>query len=369
MCAALHVEVPQALAILDPPRDVVRALHIGELMVLGGLSEDEGQSFGITDFRVTELIEGTESFTPEERPLVTAMWHSSKVGGIEWLQSMNTLLEPIDEPWRAALAVVWAVRNQFLPGPGPDSGGTGTRANTLLYLSGMDMSCSDIQAYYRALADDIAEGKVSTMENLAFVVGSAAAGATVGFFTMGGGIGATAKAVGWLGGKFTETDDWVLDLSLSFLVANIFAEVDPGRVRAVAEAFYRNAGEMSRSEPNSAQGRRIRMLLAAYKELTLDAQGPDEAATLMVPNLVGMRLGDAKNALRALGINEMRLVDAVGADGQERGTMMENRWVVRAQLPAPGTARDARVTLAYSRPGERIVAHLLQDRLQTAARA
>jgi PASTA domain len=79
--------------------------------------------------------------------------------------------------------------------------------------------------------------------------------------------------------------------------------------------------------------------------------GAGPAESLTVPDVVGMRLPDAKDALKAAGYGKVSHVDATG---QGRHVIDSDDWVVRSQVPAAGTALapGTPVTLRVGKPSD-----------------
>lgn len=363
MHAALALEFNEHLSRLAAPREVLAAHSLGEILMCAGLDESEVQASGLSDGAVIELINASPELSLISSDRALTMWRSSAEGGLAWLEVMREIVVPIDEHWRVAMGISWALRSQFTQGLVPDSGEVGLRVNGLLYASRLDFSCADVQHAYFGLAKDIAEGKTSGMEDLAFVAGSAVTGAVVGYLSMGAGVGVLGKAVGWASERLHAIDEWTLDHAYSFMLASAFLDTQPERAQMMADHYYRTAMEISRNDPSGGQARRVRMLLHAYK--TLSAPTDDRPASVWVPDLVGMRLGDAVNALKAVGINTVSFVDAVAPEQEHRTPLSRNKWVVRGQSPAPSTKASPgiEVTLAFSRANERALPHLVDLRL------
>lgn len=350
---------------LDPPHAVLALLHAGDAVLLGGLTDEDLEGLGLTEPTIEALLRDDGVFDARESEQVLGLWRSSRTGDFGWIQDIQPFFE-VDEDWRAVVVTSWALRNAHFDAEALVHGSVGARANTLLMLSGMESTVTDVQAIYLQLAAEVAEGKVTTFENVAFVASSAIVGGVVGSLTLGAGIGQLSKVAGWMGEKMIAVDDWVEDLSFRWLAASWLVESDPARVAVVANSFYVEAGEISRSQPSVAQGKRVRMLLAAYRGLSEELAQHMTANGPLMPNLVSMRLGDARESLKALGIDRVTPFDAVAPDGQARSYYNASKWVVCGQWPDEGAAlADAAkgAILGYCRPGERVPGHFLQKRL------
>ena len=68
-----------------------------------------------------------------------------------------------------------------------------------------------------------------------------------------------------------------------------------------------------------------------------------------VPELIGVRLSDAEDRLKALGFDDPRIEDATGRD---RAVLSRQNWIVRGQDPKAGSrvADSTRITLRVSKP-------------------
>lgn len=360
------LEMSSAFRVLEPPPPVCRALHAGQFAILGGLDNEDLQAVGLSPDRVRVLIRESDTLDPEGKATVQRAWDTSKDGETTWLRIMEETLD-VSEGWRYALAASWALYSPFFDAQFLVYGPVGSRANALLHVAHVDLTVTEIQESCYSLAAEVAEGQVSAFESSALLASSMVAGGMAGYFTAGAGVPLVAKAAEWAGARLAHADDWVVDLAERWFVASALVEDDPVRVTKVAEGLYAEAGALSGTASSAVQGRRVRMLLSAYQSLlaALHEEGTTDSQP-SIPNVVGMRLSDAKAALRTLGIEDIDEVDACAPAGEQRFAMMESKWLVRGQRPAAGTPyaeMRGPARLAYSRPNERVFTSVVERRL------
>jgi beta-lactam-binding protein with PASTA domain len=72
------------------------------------------------------------------------------------------------------------------------------------------------------------------------------------------------------------------------------------------------------------------------------AENPPAAATIVVPDVVGMDLQMAQDTLQAAGLYALTSHDATG---QDRAQLVDRNWQVTEQSPAAGTKVDAAQTI------------------------
>ncbi len=366
---AATFDPPRALVDLRPPPELTALHRLWEIAILGGLGEDGLIELGLNEEKVLRLLDNDQGDGSAEA--YRSVWASSKAGGTEWMSIAQPWFARPSEGWLAVLAGAWSLHNSFMDAALLDTGAIGNRANCLLYLTQAGATVTDVQFTYAQAAAQVAEGKTTAFDDAAFMAGSLATGAVVGALTMGAGIGLVTQAVSWAGGKLVEVDPWTEELTLRWLLASQLAEDDPDRTRHVAQAFYSEAGALSRTQPSASQGRKIRMLLAAYHDLITETESDGIAATATMPNVVGMRLSDATDALRALGLRVDSFFDAARPPGEDRVAIRKSAWIVRGQQPEPDfeVERTTNVVLAYSKADERVLANDLAARLASHSRA
>ncbi|HEX5495044.1 MAG TPA: PASTA domain-containing protein, partial [Mycobacteriales bacterium] len=84
-----------------------------------------------------------------------------------------------------------------------------------------------------------------------------------------------------------------------------------------------------------------------------DTSSPSPAAAVLVmPDVTGQRWSDVRHKLLDLGFDDLNLHDGTGRD---RPVIVAKNWVVRSQVPAPGTRGTAktRITLTVTKPTDR----------------
>lgn len=361
------LEMSNAFRALEPPPHVLKALHAGQFAILGGLDDEDLQAIGLSPTRVRALLRESEALDSEGMATVRSAWNTSKKGDTSWLRIMEEALD-LSEGWRYALAASWALYSPFFDAQFLEYGPVGSRANALLHVAHVDLTVTEIQASCYSLAAEVAEGQVSAFQSSALFASSMVAGGMAGYFTGGAGVPLVARAAEWVGGRLAHADDWVVDLAERWFVTSALIGDDPSRVLKVAEGLYAEAGALSGAAPSAVQGKRVRMLLSAYQDLLAALR--EEGATgsqPSIPNVVGMRLSDAKAALRAIGVQDIEEVDACSREGEQRFAIMESKWLVRGQKPAAGTPfaeMRGPARLAYSRPDERVFTTVVERRLE-----
>lgn len=355
-------DMSPALAELTPSHDLVFTHQLGELAILGGLSDPDLVEFGLTAAGIDEWL--GEHDIHDGRPL-TRVWEASRAGCHDWMDVAASFLAQHQQAWRDVLTISWATRHSNIPNWALCMYGSGLRANCLLALTGTSMTVADVQEVLRADSEALADGRLSGRESAAFVAASSAVGGAVGFFTAGAGVGVATKAAGWAGDKLHRVDSWVEDLALRRLLAAQLVEEDRTIVQEIAASFQREATGLSRSQPKTLEGQKVRLLLAAHCDLLSMLSTEDDPLTPTVPNVVGMRLNDALLAWNSLGIEEIALVDACRKSGEERMPIMRGSWVVRGQSPVDGAplegVRSAKI--AFGKAGETVLTGLMKERL------
>lgn len=363
MSDAATFDPSRAFVDLDPPSYVTELHRLGEVVILGSLDDDGLNELGLREAGVLRLVDAAADDVSAST--YRAAWTSSRAGDTDWMHLVQPWMDRTTDAWRAVLAGTWALHNSFMDRSLLDTGPMGNRSNCLLYLAGVGVTVSDIQYLYMNAAEKAAEGKPTAFDQAAFFAGSFASGFVVGTLTMGAGLGLLNKAVAWAGGKMMEVDPWTEELTLRWLLASQLAEEDPLRTRRVGQLLYDEAGALSRTQPSTIQGRKVRMLLAAYRDLEHNSAIDDSSTSATMPNVVGMRLSDAIDALAALRIGVDESFDAARPAGEERYPMVKSNWIVRGQRPSAGSEVEPNmhVALAFSKAGERVLANQLTARL------
>lgn len=342
------------------------ALHGGYFAILGGLTDEELEEVGLSSSKVREMIIDAWVADAARQQKVLSIWEASRSPNTEWLRLMEEMLD-LDEAWRLALAAAWTLTSPYVDTAHLASGPLGSRANALLHIAAVDLTVSDIRETFVSMACEVAEGRVSAFTKGAMYFSSFAAGAVVGYVSGGAGVPLVTKAADWVGSKLTEPGGWELELTERWILASAFAQYDSERVTKIARMLYSEASELSRSSPGAAQSVRVKMLLSGYQSLMDLVREPDDFEGLVLPSLVGMRLSDAREALSALGVCSLELVDAFAPQGSDRFPMLESKWIVRGQSPTAETPISelvGPVRLAYARPDERVLEAVVRSRLE-----
>ncbi|WP_157720573.1 PASTA domain-containing protein [Friedmanniella luteola] len=350
---------------LRPPQDVVTCLHAGDLVIISALNDEELGDAGLSAEIVRSAINGAPFCRPRSRAALAEIWTTSRSGDTAWISLMQPLL-PHDPYWRSIVGAHWALYNAYFNEQYLDTGKVGTRANTLLEITDAGATVSDHQVLFTELAESIAAGKLSAFQHGAIFGSMLVAGGVVGFFTAGAGASLVGRAGGWVEGSLENVDDWVSELALRYLLASIIEEHDRKRHLGVAKTIHEEAQAIGRSDPNPRGSKQFRMLMGAYAKM-LEGMAPDTADTTQtIPDVVGLRLGDAKAMLRTAGFVTIVQFDAAPPAEGPRSAWSESRWNVRGQWPSPGVACDpsSTIRLAYSRPEERVRQQDMDRRLR-----
>lgn len=356
--------VPPSLAAVDTPREIVELYHLGELGILGGAGEQQLESVGLDRGAVTRHLEemGADPHTEALR----TVWASSQKRSLAWLELLGSRLEPLSPGWRSTLTSVWATTSSFLRPEMLLSGTTGTRAGLLMYLTRTGATVFDVQSSVTALAETMAAEKPSLLQKSALMGSSFIGGQALDLFV--GGIGATiaGHAAQWgqdkLSRQLTAVEPWIEELALTYTLALGLRSDEPARVKQVVEGMRESASAISRTQPSASQTKRIKLLLWTQHAL-LAEHGEQHSPGHVMPNVVGMRLGDAREVLKSIGYGNFLTADAVRPPHEARTPRIESRWQVRGQLPPEGGPLPDQIVLAFSKPEESILAAVMHKHM------
>ncbi|MGD8201362.1 hypothetical protein ACQE98_11935 [Ornithinimicrobium sp. W1679] len=264
--------------------------------------------------------------------------------------------------WIDVLGVVWSVSNTHLPASFLVSGGTGVRANVLRHIIDGEYTVADMHALVGGLSSDLAEEKLTQAQQRIFFATSMVAAAVGGYATAGASTMPLTAATEWAYGKLTNVDDWIERLAIRWILTSTLMEHDPTRGLAAAEKLRDEATRLSRSGPNAADARHIRLLMAAYRSFAAETV---ETVIPEMPLLVGMRLSDALELMNLLGRGDTLLLDAYESAENARSPLIKSRWLVKGQRPDPGerVTTTTLVALAYAKPGEYLPHGMIASRL------
>lgn len=356
--------VPPGLEAVHAPSEVVELHHLGELGILGGASEQELDSVGLTRTAVARHLASLDE-TAHAQALQT-VWQSSLKRSLAWLELLGGRLERLSPGWRSTLTSVWATSSSFLPPKMLLSGTTGIRAGLLMHLTHTGATVFDVQSSVTALSETMAAEKPSLLEKSALLGTSFIGGQALDIFV--GGIGATVAghATSWgqqkLTKQLTAVEPWIEELALTYTLALGLKSDEPALVKRVVEELRESASAISRTQPSAAQTKRIKLLLWTQHAL-LAEHGEARAAAHVMPNVVGMRLSDAREVLKSIGYANISVADAVNPPQSARTPRIESRWQVRGQLPAEGGPLPDRIVLAFSKPGESLLTAVMHKNM------
>jgi hypothetical protein len=142
---------------------------------------------------------------------------------------------------------------------------------------------------------------------------------------------------------------WIMVLAVAVVVA-----VGGGGVAMVLLLTPDPPGGLTRGSAAVSPGPEVTATTRAPERTPARTSGPAEtgaAGTLAVPNVTGVHLDDAQEALKDAGFVSLRIEDATG---QGRLVLNPDNWVVRSQQPGPGVRVDqhALVTLKVAKPSD-----------------
>lgn len=355
---------PNSLVAVDAPREVIELYHLGEIGILGGASEQVLDSVGLDNNSVFRHLEqlGDSAHASELR----LVWESSRRRALAWLELLEGRLAPLSPGWRSTLTSVWATTSSFLPPGLLLSGTTGTRAGLLMHLTRTGATVHDVQTSVTALAETMAAEKPSLLEKSALLGTSFIGGQALDFFV--GGIGATiaGQATQWgqekLSRQLTAVEPWIEELALTYTLALGLKSDEPERVQQVVEGMREAASAISRTQPSASQTKRIKLLLWTQHAL-LAEHGQQRTRGHVMPNVVGMRLSDAREVLKSIGYGNLSVADAVRSPQEARSPRIESRWQVRGQLPPEGGPLPDQIVLAFSKPDESTLAAVMHKHM------
>ncbi|MDR6119718.1 hypothetical protein QE370_002902 [Aeromicrobium sp. SORGH_AS981] len=357
---------PTLFDLVDAPREALLSLHAGETVLLGRLDDEDLDSVGMERGAIDRSIRAFPHFTEQEQQKILDLLEAVRSRSIEWIPLFGELVHD-DEGWRDFVSLHWCLRNPWFDEINLSSGPMATLLDTMLEITRLEASVVDVQGSYAALAQEIADGKLSGTEEGLFLAGNVLAGAAVGWFTFGAGAGLLGKASEWVNGQARQADAWILELAMQCMTALTVSETRPEIHRAIVQDIRAKARPDASGGSTRFSERQLRMLRSAYAGLNAEGPAP-EGSTDPLPDFSDWTVRAAKQYCEVEGHGEPLLMDAVQFDGP-RGIWDDSKWVVRAQRPSAGSTIEPGsrpVVLAYSRPFEGLRLPLLRRHLDDA---